>query len=53
MNRSDLTDFEWRVIENLLSKLKHFRRVATRYNRPAVNFLAKVQIAAMRLRLRA
>jgi hypothetical protein len=30
MNRSDLTDFEWRVIESLFATLKHFRRVATR-----------------------
>jgi transposase len=88
MNRYDLTDFEWRVIEPLLrnkprgvprvddrrvlngifskrlyrernlierffSKLKHFRRVATRYDKLAANFLAMVQLASMRLWLRA
>jgi hypothetical protein len=33
--------------------LKHFRRVATRYDKIAANFLAMVQPASMRLWLRA
>jgi transposase len=37
------------VIESLFSRLKYFRRVATRYDMPAVNFLAIVPIAAMLL----
>ena len=68
MSRYDLTDFEWRVIEPLLptkprgvprvierffSKLKHFRRVAMRYDKLAANFLAMVQLASVRLWLRA
>jgi transposase len=32
--------------------LKHFRRVATRYDKLAGNFLAMVQLASMRLWLR-
>ncbi len=35
------------------SKLKHFRRIATRYEKLADNFLAMVQLASMRLWLRA
>ncbi|MCW2396649.1 transposase [Sphingobium sp. B8D3C] len=35
------------------SKLKHFRRVATRYDKLAANFLAMVHLASMRLWLRA
>jgi transposase len=34
------------------SKLKHFRRVATRYDKLATNFLAMVQLASIRLWLR-
>ncbi|MDB5503155.1 MAG: transposase [Tardiphaga sp.] len=35
-----------------LSKLKHFRRVATRYDKLAANFIAMVQLASIRLWLR-
>ncbi|MBP1861321.1 transposase [Rhizobium herbae] len=34
---------------NVSSKLKHFRRVATRYDKIAENFLAMVQLASIRL----
>jgi transposase len=44
---------ERNLIERFLSKLKHFRRVATRYDKLAENFLAMVQLASMRLWLRA
>lgn len=40
------------LIERFFSKLKHFRRVATRYDKLAENFLAMVQLASMRLWLR-
>ena len=40
-------------VERFFSKLKHFRRVATRYDKLAENFLAMVQLASMRLWLRA
>ena len=33
-------------VENLFAKLKDFRRIATRYDRSAINFLAAVCIAA-------
>ena len=39
--------------ERFFSKLKHFRRVATRYDKLAANFLAMIQLASMRLWLRA
>jgi len=44
---------ERNLIERFFSKLKHFRRVATRYDKLADNFLAMVQLASMRLWLRA
>lgn len=34
------------AIERMFCRLKDFRRIATRYDRLAVNFLAAVQIAA-------
>lgn len=40
-------------IERFFSKLKHFRRIATRYDKLADNFLAMVKLASMRLWLRA
>jgi len=44
---------ERNLIERFFSKLKHFRRMATRYDKLATNFLAMVQLASMRLWLRA
>ncbi len=44
---------ECNLIERFFSKLKHFRRVATRYDKLAANFLAMVQLASMRLWLHA
>ena len=44
---------ERNLIERFFSKLKHFRRVATRYDKLAANFLAMVQLASTRLWLRA
>jgi transposase len=41
------------LIERFFSKLKHFRRVATCYDKLAANFLAMVQLASVRLWLRA
>jgi len=37
------------LIERFFSKLKHFRRVATRYDRLAANCLAMAQFVSMRL----
>ena len=44
---------ERNLIERFFSKLKHFRRIATRYDKLAENFLAMVQLASIRLWLRA
>ena len=41
------------LIERFFSKLKYFRRVATRYDKLTENFLAMIQLASMRLWLRA
>ena len=37
------------VIERCFNKLKHFRRLATRYDKTARNFLAMLHLAASRL----
>jgi transposase len=37
------------LIERFFNKLKHFRRVATRYDKTARNFFAAVLLAATRL----
>lgn len=39
-------------IERFFSKLKHFRAVATRYDKRDDNFLASVQLASVRIWLR-
>ncbi len=39
-------------IERCFNKLKQFRHVATRYDRSALNYLAMVKIACLRLWLR-
>jgi transposase len=44
---------ERNLIERFFSRLKHFRRVATRYDKLADNVLAMIQLASMRLWLRA
>ena len=40
-------------VERFFNKLKHFRAVATRYDKRADNFLASVQLASIRIWLRA
>ena len=40
------------LVERFFSKLKHFRRIATRYDKTARNFLAAVMLAASRLWIR-
>jgi putative transposase len=40
------------MIERLFNKLKHFRRVATRYDKLLDNFLGFVTLAAINLLLR-
>lgn len=41
------------LIERFFNKLKHFRRIATRFDKLARNFLAAVLIASTRLWMRA
>jgi transposase len=47
------TDFhlykERHLVENFFCRLKHFRRVATRYEKTAQNFLSFVVLAAIRI----
>lgn len=40
------------LIERFWAKVKHYRRVATRYEKTARNFLAMVQVASMMILLR-
>ncbi|MCP4316354.1 MAG: IS5 family transposase [Hyphomicrobiales bacterium] len=40
------------LIERCFNKLKHFRRIATRYDRRAINFLSFIQIAAAMIWMR-
>ena len=39
-------------VERFFNKIKHFRRVATRYEKLGANFLAMVKLAAIRVWLR-
>lgn len=41
------------LVERFFNKIKHFRRVATRYDKTARNYLAAVLLASVRLWLRA
>ena len=41
------------LVERFFNKLKHFRAVATRYEKHASNYLALIKLAATRLWLRA
>jgi transposase len=41
------------LVERFFNKLKHFRRIATRYDKTARNFLAAIMLAASRLWMRA
>lgn len=39
-------------IERFFNKIKHYRRIATRYDKTAENFLAALKLAAVRIWLR-
>ena len=41
------------IVERFFSKLKHYRAIATRYEKNATNYLAAVKLAASRIWLRA
>lgn len=38
--------YERNLVEHFFNKLKHFRAIATRYDKLARNFLARVQLAS-------
>jgi transposase len=40
------------LVERFFNKIKHSRRVATRYDKLAANYLAFIQLASIRLWLR-
>ena len=40
------------LIEHFFNKIKYFRRIATRYDKLAENFLAALKLAAVRIWLR-
>lgn len=40
------------LVERFFNKLKHFRAVATRYEKRATNYLALVKLASIRIWLR-
>ncbi|MGB3580257.1 MAG: transposase, partial [Roseiarcus sp.] len=58
-NRNDPTCFSpylyraRNLIERLFNKIKQYRRVATRYDKLAANYLAFIKIASIRVWLRA
>lgn len=39
-------------VERFFSKIKHFRAIATRYDRLDLNYLASVQLASLRIWMR-
>jgi transposase len=41
------------LVERYFNKLKHFRGIATRYDRDPLNFLAAIKLASVRIWLRA
>ena len=43
---------ERNLVERFFNKLKHFRRIATRYDKLGANFFAFVKLASMRIWLR-
>ena len=44
---------ERNLVERFFNKLKHYRAIATRYEKHAANYLALVKLAATRIWLRA
>ena len=56
LNKPAFSPFLYRyrnLVERFFNKLKHFRAVATRYEKYAANYLALVKLAATRICLRA
>ena len=56
VDRPSFSPFLYRyrnLVERFFSKLKHYRAIATRYEKHATNYLAAVKLAASRIWLRA
>lgn len=57
-NRKEQRECDWwhykerHVIECMFSKLKHYRRIATRYEKKAINFMGMLSLAAVLLWMR-
>jgi len=41
------------LVERFFNKIKHFRRIATRYDKLAANYMAMLKLASIRVWLRA
>ena len=42
--------YRWRnLVERFFNKIKHFRAVATRYDKRGDNYLASIQLASIRI----
>ncbi len=41
------------LVERFFNKIKHFRRIATRYDKLAANYMAMIKLASVRVWLRA
>jgi transposase len=41
------------LVERFFNKIKHFRRIATRYDKLAANYMAMIKLASIRIWLRA
>ena len=41
------------LVERFFNKIKHFRRIATRYDKLAANYMAMIKLASIRVWLRA
>jgi len=41
------------LVERFINKIKHFRRIATRYDKLAANYMAMIKLASIRVWLRA
>ncbi|MFP6731518.1 MAG: IS5/IS1182 family transposase, partial [Alphaproteobacteria bacterium] len=39
-------------VERFFNKIKHFRRIATRYDKLAANYMAMIKLASIRIWLR-
>ena len=52
MKRAPLKFPECKLVERFFNKIKQCRRVATRYDKLAANYLAFVQLGSIRLWLR-